>query len=58
VDDTHATLYFFLGRESGEIVAEGWNKSSINPTWHGEIDAINQLATARAEIDGNRYNFA
>ncbi len=20
-----------------------WNKSSINPTWHGQIDAINRL---------------
>jgi tRNA(Arg) A34 adenosine deaminase TadA len=30
--------------ESGEVVAEGWNKSAINPTWHGEIDAINRLA--------------
>jgi tRNA(adenine34) deaminase len=29
---------------SGQIVAEGWNKSSVNPTWHGEIDAINRLA--------------
>lgn len=29
---------------SGEILAEGWNRSSINPTWHGEIDAINQMA--------------
>ena len=25
-------------RESGETVAEGWNRSAINPTWHGEID--------------------
>lgn len=31
----------------GEIIAEGWNRSSINPTWHGEIDAINHLAAAR-----------
>jgi hypothetical protein len=30
--------------ETGEVVAEGWNKSAINPTWHGEIDAINRLA--------------
>jgi len=28
-----------VNRQSGEVVAEGWNKSSINPTWHGEIDA-------------------
>ncbi len=30
--------------DTGEVVAEGWNKSAINPTWHGEIDAINRLA--------------
>jgi tRNA(Arg) A34 adenosine deaminase TadA len=30
--------------ETGEVVAEGWNKSAINPTWHGEIDALNRLA--------------
>lgn len=29
--------------KSGEIVAEGWNRSTINPIWHGEIDAINAL---------------
>ncbi len=32
--------------DTGEVVAEGWNKSAINPTWHGEIDAINRLAEA------------
>jgi len=30
--------------DTGEVVAEGWNRSAINPTWHGEIDAINRLA--------------
>lgn len=30
---------------TGEILAEGWNRSSKNPTWHGEIDAINSLAS-------------
>lgn len=30
--------------ETGEVLAEGWNKSALNPTWHGEIDAINHLA--------------
>jgi len=43
-----------VDKESGKIVAEGWNKSAINPTWHGEIDAINRLAEVRPEIDGNR----
>jgi tRNA(Arg) A34 adenosine deaminase TadA len=30
--------------ETGEVVAEGWNRSALNPAWHGEIDAINRLA--------------
>ncbi len=38
-------------RDSGQILAEGWNKSSINPTWHGEIDAINSLAASNQTID-------
>jgi tRNA(Arg) A34 adenosine deaminase TadA len=43
-----------VDRETGKILAEGWNKSSINPTWHGEIDAINQLVLSNAKIGGNR----
>jgi len=35
-----------VDQDTGEVLAEGWNKSSINPTWHGEIDAINQMADA------------
>lgn len=30
-------------QESGAIVAEGWNRSNTNPTWHGEMDALNAL---------------
>ncbi len=29
--------------ESKQILAGGWNRASENPTWHGEIDAINDL---------------
>ncbi len=36
---------------SGQIVAEGWNKSSVNPTWHGEIDALNRLAESPKRFD-------
>lgn len=43
-----------MNRDSGEIVAEGWNRSSENPTWHGEIDAINRLVATNSEIDGSR----
>lgn len=32
-----------VDRDSGKILSEGWNKSSINPIFHGEMDAINQL---------------
>ena len=32
--------------DSGTILSEGWNKTSVNPTWHGEIDAINRLASS------------
>ena len=43
-----------VDRSSGQIVAEGWNKSSANPTWHGEIDAINRLAESLADFDGSQ----
>ena len=32
-----------VDRERDTVLAEGWNKSGLNPTWHGEIDATNQL---------------
>jgi len=32
-----------VDRTTGEVVAEGWNKTDVNPTWHGEVDAINAL---------------
>lgn len=35
-----------VSSESGEVLAEGWNRSLVNPTWHGEIDAINRLAAS------------
>jgi len=35
----------------GSVVAEGWNRSAQNPTWHGEIDAINQCAAKHPAID-------
>ncbi|MCU0706486.1 MAG: nucleoside deaminase [Fimbriiglobus sp.] len=36
-------------RPTGRVVAEGWNRSGENPTWHGEIDALNRWA---ATADG------
>ena len=38
-------------RATGEIVAEGFNRSSESPTFHGEIDAINRCAAALSSID-------
>lgn len=37
---------------SGEVLAEGWNRSSMNPIWHGEIDAINQWAQSDHHREG------
>jgi tRNA(Arg) A34 adenosine deaminase TadA len=45
-----------VDRDAGVIVAEGWNRSALNPTWHGEIDAINQLAIRQANVDGSRLS--
>ncbi|MGE3818171.1 MAG: nucleoside deaminase [Isosphaeraceae bacterium] len=39
-------------RDSGKVLAEGWNRTELNPTWHGEIDAINHLASAHPRFDG------
>jgi len=39
-----------VDQEKG-IVAEGWNRSVHNPTWHGEMDAINKCAAANPKID-------
>jgi tRNA(adenine34) deaminase len=33
------------------VVAEGWNRSVHNPTWHGEMDAINKCAASHSKID-------
>lgn len=40
-----------VNQTSGEILAEGWNKSSINPTWHGEIDVINRMVGAGHKVN-------
>ena len=34
-----------------QVVAEGWNRSVHNPTWHGEMDAINKCAASHPQID-------
>ena len=40
-----------IDRDTGKMLAEGWNKSCLNPTWHGEIDAINHLILADPEVE-------
>jgi len=37
-----------------QVVAEGWNRSVQNPTWHGEMDAINKCAASHPKIDWNK----
>jgi tRNA(Arg) A34 adenosine deaminase TadA len=34
-----------------KVIAEGWNRSVHNPTWHGEMDAINKCAASNPKID-------
>ena len=41
-----------VDRDTGKMLADGWNKSCLNPIWHGEIDAINQLILTDPKIDG------
>ena len=36
------------------VVGEGWNRSTKNPTWHGEMDAINKCSASHAQIDWTR----
>jgi tRNA(adenine34) deaminase len=40
--------------EEKRVVGEGWNRSDQNPTWHGEMDAINKCAAAHPRIDWAR----
>jgi tRNA(Arg) A34 adenosine deaminase TadA len=37
--------------QKGMVAAEGWNRSVHNPTWHGEMDAINKCAASHPKID-------
>lgn len=37
-------------RPTGEVVGEGLNRWQENPTWHGEIDAINRFAAGKAQV--------
>ena len=41
-----------VDKTSDEILAEGWNRSAVNPIWHGEIDAINHMFDSDHELNG------
>jgi tRNA(Arg) A34 adenosine deaminase TadA len=36
---------------TGEVLAEGHNRTTISPTYHGEIDVINRLAADQPKAD-------
>ena len=40
-----------LVNEKRVVVGEGWNRSILNPTWHGEMDAINKCAASNQKAD-------
>ena len=37
-----------VDHRTDQVVARGTNRSRENPTWHGEVDAINNLAASTA----------
>ncbi len=43
-----------VDRDSGTVLAEGWNRTAENPTWQGEIDALNHLARSHPGADRAR----
>ena len=38
-----------VDQDGDRIVAEGVNRTDLNPTWHGEIDVINRYSAVCAE---------
>jgi tRNA(Arg) A34 adenosine deaminase TadA len=43
-------------RVTGEIVAEGFNQSALNPTFHGEMVAINCCAELQQPTDWTEFD--
>jgi tRNA(Arg) A34 adenosine deaminase TadA len=43
-------------RATGEIVAEGFNQSALNPTFHGEMVAINHCAELHHPKDWSEFD--
>jgi len=40
-----------VDHRTGQVVAEGLNRWQENPTWHGEIDAINRCAAENPGVN-------
>ena len=40
-----------VDRRTKKIVAEGWNRSGLDPTFHGEMDVIHHCARRHSKID-------
>ena len=43
-------------RDTGEIIAEGFNQSTLNPTFHGEMVPINHCAELKLLTDWNEFD--
>ncbi len=44
-----------VDRAEDEVMAEGWNRSDENPTWHGEIDVLNRLVANTPGIECSKF---
>jgi tRNA(adenine34) deaminase len=42
-----------VAAERAEVIARGFNRSDVSPTFHGEIDVINRCAENHAQIEWN-----
>lgn len=47
----HPFAALLVDQQKRVVIAEGWNRSVHNPTWHGEMDAINKCAATNPKID-------
>ncbi len=43
-----------VDRDTGAVVAEGWNRSEENPLLHGEVDVILRLVGSGSAVDPAR----
>lgn len=50
----HPFAAVLVDQQKESIVGEGWNRSSLNPTWHGEMDAINKCAASNPKIEWSK----